>query len=119
MKLGPNQTAWVRALQSGAFTQAQGALRTSDGMCCMGVACELYNPRAWETQKEGVVYFMGDYQVPPEAVVDFYGLRNDTGSLKINGKNEDLTALNDEGKSFEEIADLIEAHADELFSEPK
>ena len=30
-------------LESGEFTQAKGHLRTDDGMCCLGVACERYH----------------------------------------------------------------------------
>lgn len=115
MQLGPNQTAWVRALRSGAFTQAKYALRNKEGMCCLGVACELYDPTAWKAEEGGHFKFQDENGVPPNSVQEFFGLKTDAGEFDKNS----LASENDNGKSFAEIADIIEAHADELFSEAK
>lgn len=36
-----HMTALIRALESGKYPQARGALRTADGFCCAGVAGDL------------------------------------------------------------------------------
>ena len=38
---------WVRALRSGKYEQATGALRNEDGFCCLGVLCDVYDPDKW------------------------------------------------------------------------
>lgn len=34
--------AWIAALRSGTFKQTQQRLKTPDGHCCLGVACEIW-----------------------------------------------------------------------------
>lgn len=53
-KLKPEfKSKWVAALRSGKYTQAKEKLRSPDGFCCLGVACDLlpdvvsWNP-VWE-----------------------------------------------------------------------
>jgi hypothetical protein len=36
-----NIEAWVTALESGEYEQAESALKRATGYCCLGVACEL------------------------------------------------------------------------------
>lgn len=44
--------AWVAALRSGKFDQAQKSLKTEGGHCCLGVACEIFKEQTgrgeWE-----------------------------------------------------------------------
>lgn len=40
--LNENAKRWVAALRSGEYKQVCSYLRTSDGFCCMGVACDIY-----------------------------------------------------------------------------
>lgn len=35
------QEQWLEALERDEYPQVQGALRTSNGFCCLGVACEV------------------------------------------------------------------------------
>jgi hypothetical protein len=32
---------WISALRSGEFPQSTGSLRNTDGLCCLGVLCEI------------------------------------------------------------------------------
>jgi hypothetical protein len=40
--------AWTAALRSGKYKQAQGRLRRGDSFCCLGVACDVYDPSKWD-----------------------------------------------------------------------
>jgi hypothetical protein len=43
------KNAWIAALNSGKYTQTNGALRNSKGYCCLGVLCDVVAPSKWET----------------------------------------------------------------------
>lgn len=98
--MNDNAKKWVAALRSGEYKQAQNQLRTDEGYCCLGVACELaleagaissYNP-------EGISL--------PFPVQKWLGLASPSGRY---GHYQFLTNDNDRlGKSFSEIADIIE-----------
>ena len=107
---------WLAALRSGKYKQATGEMRTCTqiynakkdeyevkkvhGHCCLGVLEDLAvrdGGPAWDT-KLGV---SSDDSMPRKVILDFLGLDKDM----VNH----LIELNDaEGKSFEEIADVIE-----------
>lgn len=108
---------WVEALRSGKYAQGMRCLRdaSTDTYCCLGVLCEI-------AVEEGVIdepvfspvcdaYSYGDpdrrdaYLLPP-AVFRWSGLGCPSPVLD---NNEPLSGLNDNGVSFEHIADRIEA----------
>lgn len=37
----PFKAEWLAALRSGDYKQGQNYLKTRDGMCCLGVACDI------------------------------------------------------------------------------
>ncbi len=39
---------WVAALRSGKYQQITGQLRKENGFCCLGVACDVFNPSLWD-----------------------------------------------------------------------
>ena len=45
--LNDNAKKWVAALRSGKYEQAKGWLREGDKFCCLGVACDLFDPDEW------------------------------------------------------------------------
>lgn len=106
---------WVAALRSGAYQQGQGALKSDDKFCCLGVLCDLYaieNNARWY-RKEGVDDSMeGALSLLPHAVRLWADLESDdpvvqTGDISpYNTIN--LSEANDTGVSFEQIATLIE-----------
>jgi hypothetical protein len=123
--------AWVKALRSGEYAQSTGALcnlknvgtESRDeyavkGYCCLGVLTDLAvkaEVAQWERSGDGLpVQGVRETIEPgintvvtallPQNVMDWAGLEQ-TNPL-IRGKS--LASMNDEGKSFEEIADVIE-----------
>ena len=108
MKLGPNQKKWIAALRGGTYRQGKRKLKTSDGAyCCMGVAHVIADK----------VIYLGS-SVPNISVwSDYLGLRSRWGSHR--SKDVQLTVLNDEGYSFNEIADELEKWPEEYFMEEK
>ena len=110
-KLNPSAQKWVEALRSGKYEQTRGALRKGDWFCCLGVACELAIESGVDIRRtdeyRGYTGVVPNRLLPP--VVGEW--------LRLKGRDADwsLAGKNDSGKTFAEIADLIEQHADELF----
>jgi len=108
-KLNPVAQKWVEALRSGKYQQAKDYLRREHGFCCLGVLCDL-------AQQDGIgkwngYCFLGESGETPQSVLNWSKLRNSCGDFA----GSSLVEENDAGKTFAEIADLIEQHADELF----
>lgn len=115
---------WREALTSGEYEQTRGCLRNKHGFCCMGVICDLH---AKETGAEWTpIEFENDPQrylnkdaILPRKVMDWAGIKSTVGgiNIEIEGIPElftTLTAKNDSGATFKEIADLIEQHEEAL-----
>jgi hypothetical protein len=113
-KMRPSIKAkWVAALRSGEYNQTEGSLRDDNGFCCLGVLCNLHaqaHPRIAAKQDLPHEY-MGLSDLLPEEVIKWAGLFDDTGADFVMYKDQQKTLpeLNDEGVSFDIIADLIEA----------
>lgn len=108
---------WIEALRSGDYEQTAGVLTDvsvlgEERHCCLGVLCQvaIKNGVALEViRREDARPVMYDDAVAalPEAVLAWAGL--DDPDPRI-GEN-DASGWNDvEGKTFTEIADLIDAH---------
>jgi hypothetical protein len=89
---------WVKALRSGRYKQTTGVLSEHDSSgreanCCLGVLCRVARLRKDNWRDWGL---LSDFD-------SGYAL------LEEHDFNEQpLASLNDEGKSFSEIADYIE-----------
>jgi hypothetical protein len=118
---------WLADLRSGEYRQSTGALASIDGgYCCLGVLCE-------QAVKAGIVRknstgFCGfcyspvnnpddsDAATLPAAVMAWAGLdennpatnQNITDADGIEHEEASLAELNDLGRAFAEIADIIE-----------
>jgi hypothetical protein len=97
---------WCRALRSGEYQQTIGQLRDGSAYCCLGVLTDLAAEAgvfSWDALDDT------HYGVLPEAVQDWAGLASEDPSL-IFEPHEWISAsgANDMGKSFAEIADLID-----------
>lgn len=120
---------WIEALRSGKYSQGIGAMKTSHDTpnhCCLGVLCELHlemNPglSKWEidrdlTGSKFMLYTVGVMSTkafPQPIVYGWAGFEpEDTDNcapyVSYNGKLQTLSNLNDNGVSFEQIADLID-----------
>ena len=130
-KMNPEvKQKWIGALRSGKYEQGSEKLRSPNGYCCLGVLCDLYvkeNNKEWnfngydedgdETNPHPMDYwcFDGEYEFLPQSVMDWAKLYLRNPILRVDDNdemfefNEEVSTLNDEGYSFSEIADLIEA----------
>jgi len=118
-----NAKAWVAALRSGEFTQGRGSLKSPEGYCCLGVACELF--RRAHPEEAGWVHYIrydqfllnesGNTHALPLRVMHWLGLRDNYGVFQSDIGEPSLAAMNDTNHTFEEIANMIEMKPDNLF----
>lgn len=112
---------WIEALRSGKYEQDRGVLRSvqTDGFCCLGVLCDLYiqdhSDAQWEQDLEnGRFAIHGETGVLPSNVVTWAGLSDTNPGVKVLDDDDtgycssSLAGLNDLGRSFEQIAQVIE-----------
>lgn len=103
--------AWTTALRSREYPQGRRNLRTNAGFCCLGVLCDLaeragiIESQYFGDEDTGMIYYYdGRSGTLPDKVMEWAGLDSDNPAIG----NTSLILLNDEGASFEMIADLIE-----------
>lgn len=100
---------WIPALRSGEYRQGRTVLRHDQAFCCLGVAADLLirlgeTSTQWEATEFGECYTLADEAGHLPATI-----RKAIGLSEV--EQQDLISLNDEdGKTFPEIADYIEAH---------
>jgi hypothetical protein len=103
------KAAWLSALRSGNFGQTKTQLRNLfdlNRFCCLGVMCEVFKDAVngeWKKDLFGIKdeqRYVGGY--PPLAVTKYVGMTDDTQRF--------ISGLNDDGATFAEIADYIEAN---------
>ncbi len=102
---------WVAALRSGKYEQTKGRLRTSSGFCCLGVLCDIMPVGEWQRESE-----YGKYEYVYKPAPDMQSHLDMTLSIdmarlvhpKLYSEQTGLANMNDNGASFEVIADYIE-----------
>ena len=95
MKREPKKK-WIKALESGRYKQTQENLELDGCYCCLGVLCKTMRIDP-QTAKSDF-----DHELLSESVLEKVGLREEEQSR--------LACMNDEGKSFREIAAYIRAN---------
>ena len=99
---------WIKALRSGKYKQTTLKLLREDGSCCaLGVACLVYEEHVKPLTKKLVAdfYTFSPYDnILPSEVQEWLGC---DGGCNLNGQPP-VYSLNDDGKTFEEIADILE-----------
>lgn len=106
---------WVAALRSGKYRQAHNVLRSPDNaFCCLGVLCNLHaqqHPEFARTQTNPSTY---DHRTdfPPLIVRQWAGLKTENGG-RLPGSAA-LSILNDNGRTFKQIARIIEQNVEHL-----
>lgn len=126
---------WIAALRSGEYNQTRSALKNNEGFCCLGVLCDVIDNTRWadDNQTNGYNFELGDTRfsfntavIPSEAAkplalnkmlvtIDDNIIDPDQIDLEVDSHDttrldDYLITLNDNGKSFSEIADIIEKH---------
>jgi hypothetical protein len=125
--------AWLKALRSGEYQQGTGCLRKDDTYCCLGVLCDVYDKQEvglgesrWKFVPEyklgGLLYgeatvvkahyrYQDQPEILPYDVKKWAGLKDRSPSFVDDTQlSKTLAALNDDGYTFNQIADVIEKH---------
>ena len=118
---------WLTALRSGKFLQGQSALIGTDyeegkevkKYCCLGVLCKLYAKE--KRVNVNKLSQRGDGEFPVDKVMHWAGLPTGVienqkvngevvkcNDVKVKGKNKSLANMNDNDKTFIQIAKVIE-----------
>jgi hypothetical protein len=126
---------WLAALRSGEYQQTDSCLRDAKGFCCLGVLTDLYikeNPGAeavWQPitgtgtagqqeffqhmdggDDEEVVMGYTEEAELPRPVMRWAGLNSQDPHIRTDVQESlSLIGMNDGGKTFPEIANVIEA----------
>jgi hypothetical protein len=116
---------WVEALKSGDYKQGKNCLyiKDNDGKetyCCLGVLCDLHaKATKKESFNENGTYLNQETILPPEVVkwaqfkkstVAVMGNKASAGCDIYLPKDNSLSGLNDDGKTFKYIAKQIEKY---------
>jgi hypothetical protein len=106
---------WVAALRSGKYEQGKTALSIGGKYCCLGVLCEVAIENGLPIQATksagGLTEYDDSVSYLPHSVFDWATLKKGRGCLvDFHVPSGCLSQLNDSGKSFEEIADMIEEY---------
>lgn len=119
------KTEWQRRLRSGEYQQGQGYLKRDGNHCCLGVLCEQAVEAGIVESELSAAYMPGDdiYDFGGSAVTLPFEVAVWAGLTRDGQEqwDDDLAACggydlgfslaednDDHGKSFEEIADIIE-----------
>lgn len=95
---------WVEALRSGKYKQGRGLLKGEVGFCCLGVLCDISNLSTSERDDMNLNTYCGKVNTLPSTVMKWAGININRTTYRLDS----LARLNDEGESFDEIANLIE-----------
>jgi hypothetical protein len=122
---------WVKALRSGEFKQCIGHLESNGKYCALGVLAALAMLDGYCTFKpdKGFGRFDNKYKTLSYTIMEWAGIASDeeeddegkeykrflhpgAGAVKFlnKGKETSIMKLNDSGKSFNELADIIDIH---------
>lgn len=131
---------WIKALRSGKYRQGQNTLKQFDSKgqpkhCCLGVLCELYNDTMKKNKKKtlpekvinnydfnyGITKFGSKTDILPKEVMKWSGIKDNIGAfIPLSKSNEgisheeNLADLNDSGRKFQTIANIIEKNYEQI-----
>jgi hypothetical protein len=110
------QLEWIEALESGKYKQCSDKLYDpeTNGFCCLGVACAINGVPITSNyyQRHGGAASLSN-TTKTRAVMDKLHLRGELG----DSDDDCLASLNDNGKSFEDIAQVLRKMPEQYFSE--
>ncbi len=128
---------WVKALRSGKYKQGECYLKQSDNKggfnhCCLGVLCELYNDEMKKNHKKMLstkirnkttdtdcITFNNKEGELPKVVMKWAEIIDPIGNFETEDRYGLLTThcladLNDCGKKFTTIANIIEKNVENI-----
>ncbi len=99
---------WLAALYNGKFVQTKRKLQTSEGYCCLGVACVVLIPESKIVRSRETGLIVGGLPNMQKSAPKWLKRINEDVREKLN-YGISLSCLNDSYKySFNEIAMLLE-----------
>lgn len=99
---------WITALRSGDYQQASGQLRNQHAeFCCLGVLAQISGACVWDDAGDA---FVNGVRASME---DEYYLFPEFASLDLETQKH-LATMNDNGRTFAEIADWVEKNVPSL-----
>lgn len=107
---------WIEALTSGEYTQGRYLLRSDNSFCCLGVLCDIYKKETgigeWLNNtffgKSMLKSYLGNSSIQLiESVREWAGMDTKYGGFPSGLDIDSLLVMNDSGKSFAEIAEVI------------
>lgn len=114
---------WVSALLSSEYEQGRGCLRSrGNKFCCLGVLCDIYvkehKDAEWKTFNTSNSTLLNQTALLPRKVADWAEIPLDLNSnsyqdrisLKDKKTLTSFAVYNDSGRSFAEIAQIIETN---------
>ena len=121
-KLGPRQKKWLAALRSGKYEQGKMFLKLDNRFCCLGIACDIVKnilnfPISNKLNVRSgnyVTNYDGEDIGLPKTVQDYFKFISKQGGNYVATA---LSHLNDKGKTFQEIADIVTKNPEYYFSE--
>ena len=113
---------WIAALLSGEYKQAKGKLYDGEGYCCLGVLCKVLGGEFIKEDSyinhnvKDIWRCEGESEILTLSMKEKAGMSSLSGEYSIGVECNDaqLTRDNDDGKTFKEIAAIIDEHRDEL-----
>jgi hypothetical protein len=121
--INENMKKVLVALRSGDFTQTKLRLHNTEGHCCLGVMCEVYEKETGNNlNRDTTGFIIGGDLDDQDKVQKWVGLRTFEGGHRMKRYaadkdpiTRDLTQLNDSGTyNFLHIADHIESEPEGL-----
>jgi len=114
---------WIEKLRHPEAKQCTGRLGLLDGSrCCLGVACDVFIEMGGKMDI-GEEYHQGgksvryneETAVMPRVVMNAFGISLSSGQYDVPSGSSCLSHDNDNGKTFAQIADIIESKPEGLF----
>lgn len=114
---------WINALRGNEYKQTQSYLRDKRGYCCLGVLCDIYRKQSidrnvgWDMLEQDYYTFtyperVGEAAITlPNIVKDWAEVYSVNPIIKLDDRTvTTLAELNDGGKDFKQIADIIDKY---------
>jgi hypothetical protein len=96
---------WIEALRTGGYTKIKKFCRTQKGFCAAGVGLDVSNTGYWRKSNKGNMF---SYSYQDEGAIFTCGTINQIYGLSTD-QFDIVTHMNDNGKTFSEIADYLES----------
>lgn len=106
---------WVEALRSGKYEQGMKQLKNENAYCCLGVLCDISKLGRFSNDEYYLIQSRSAQEIEndvlPVSVMKWAAIKDSSGLLNMY---ESLAEYNDSGKTFLEIADIIELNIEKL-----